>query len=206
MPQVFGLGGRVAEWITPDEVDDFAFGRDDELGLERKTLLKLGAQRRLADPGADHQRSRRADVDHIEFSHLFGEHTGTERLMSAHVRRSQEYNQCHRFAAYALRKAKLRQAPSDAAPTLAAAASVRDSFMDAGFVGADDGVHYIGALVINDDVRNAGDVVLLHEIAMFIDVNLLQDDVRIALRNLLQDRADFSARAAPIGVEIDNRY
>ena len=86
-----------------------------------------------------------------------------------------------------------------------AAAGVGDGLADAGFVGADDGVDDVSALVVDDDVRNGSHVVFLREIMMFIDIDLLQDNVGVAFRNLLQDRADLSARAAPIRIEIDNR-
>src|SRR5882724_11064504 len=107
------------------------------------------------------------------------------------------------------RNSSKRFSPSPKQPAasngLPATARVGDCFSHALFIGADDGVHLAALLVVDDDARDGGDVVLLREVALLVDIHLLQHDIRILFCEPFQNRTDAPTRAAPIGIEIDDR-
>src|SRR5271170_87500 len=107
------------------------------------------------------------------------------------------------------RNSSKRFSPSPKQPAasngLRAIAGGFDCFSHACLVRTDHGVHFAPLLVVDDDVRDGGHVVLLRQVFMLVDVYLLHRDIGVLFGHLFQDRADPSAGAAPVGVEIDNR-
>src|SRR6185436_8630105 len=96
----------IAKRISESQIKDFAIRANHYLRVERKPLKQLSAELSLADWFANYERAGCANVDDIKLGQFFGELTGPESFVPAHVDASQEYDQCHRVTLH-LDKPKL---------------------------------------------------------------------------------------------------